>query len=282
MPRVGVYIDAENLRRNGGYRMQYQLLRDISCRQDGEAVRLNTYIAFDDRRADDDPTYRNSMLEYYAAVRDAGFKIIEKKVQHYKDSSGVERSKANADLDMAVDCLLQSEHLDRIILGTGDGDFVQVVRALQNRGCRVEIIAFNNVSSNLRREADAFLSGYVVPGLLPPVVNGGPNLEWGAIGSRVRGVCYNYPRSGKEVGFFRYLKRADGNLWLRDDREADSPYSSAAFHIDNLPSGFSSHNLPSREIIFEFTLQEPIAPKVSVGGRPRAENITIAATYSSI
>jgi uncharacterized LabA/DUF88 family protein len=157
--RVGVYVDAENLTHNGGDRMQYRVLRNIACREVGQAIRLNTYIAFDDRRAQEDRQYRESMLEYYSAVRDAGFKIIEKKVAHYTDRNGVERSKANADLDMAVDCLLQSEHLDRVVLGTGDGDFVQVVRALQNRGCRVEIVAFDNVSGNLRREADHFLSG---------------------------------------------------------------------------------------------------------------------------
>src|SRR5687767_15808277 len=81
--------------------MQYRVLRNIACREAGQAIRLNTYIAFDERRANDDNGYRESMLEYYSAVRDAGFKIIEKKVQHYVDRNGVERSKANADLDMA-------------------------------------------------------------------------------------------------------------------------------------------------------------------------------------
>src|SRR5262249_34751565 len=113
--RVGVYVDAESLSRNGGERMQYPVLRNIACRETGQRIRLNTYIAFDERRADNDRTYRDSMLEYYSAVRDAGFKIIEKKVQHFIDPMGIERSKANADLDMAVDCLLQSEHLDRVV-----------------------------------------------------------------------------------------------------------------------------------------------------------------------
>jgi len=204
---VGVYVDAENLSRNGGERMQYRVLRNIACRENGQPIRLNTYIAFDDRRAENDRTYRESMLEYYSAVRDAGFKIIEKKVQHFIDPIGVERSKANADLDMAVDCLLQSEHLDRVVLGTGDGDFVQVVRALQNRGCRVEIIAFENVSGNLRREADHFLSGYLVPGLVSSA--GKP---WGQPGSHVRGVCYYYPSNGKEVGFFGHYGRQAGQF----------------------------------------------------------------------
>jgi uncharacterized LabA/DUF88 family protein len=271
--RVGVYVDAENLSRNGGDRMQYRVLRNIACREGGQAIRLNTYIAFDERRAGDDPQYRESMLEYYSAVRDAGFKIIEKKVQHFVDRNGVERSKANADLDMAVDCLLQSEHLDRVVLGTGDGDFVQVVRALQNRGCRVEIVAFENVSGNLRREADHFLSGYLVPGL---IASAGKQ-QWGQPGSRVRGVCYYYPSNGKEVGFFRYLERTDGNLWLRDERDENSPYGAAAFHVNNMPSGFDGSILPSREIVFEFEL-EP----ADGYDRPRAKDIAVAYKYPSV
>src|SRR5918993_4862808 len=120
--RVGVYVDAENLSRNGGDRMQYRVLRNIACRERGQAIRLNTYIAFDERRAKDDNVYRESMLEYYSAVRDAGFKIIEKKVQHFVDGNGVERSKANADLDMAVDRPLQHEPLDPNLAGTGGAD----------------------------------------------------------------------------------------------------------------------------------------------------------------
>ena len=270
--RVGAYVDAENLSRNGGERMQYRVLRDIACREGGQAIRLNTYIAFDEHRARDDKEYRESMLEYYSAVRDAGFKIIEKKVQRFVDRNGVERTKANADLDMAVDCLLQSEHLDRIVLGTGDGDFVQVVRALQNRGCRVEIIAFDNVSGNLRREADHFLSGYLVPGLIAS-----PGKPWGQVGSRVRGVCYYYPANGKEVGFFRYLEKTDGNLWLRDERDENSPYGSAAFHVNNMPSGFDGTMLPSREIVFEFEL-EPAEGY----DRPRAKDIAVACKYPAV
>jgi uncharacterized LabA/DUF88 family protein len=49
-----------------------------------------------------------------------------------------------ADLDLAVDALVQAENLDYILLGTGDGDFVRLVRALQNRGRRVDISVFND------------------------------------------------------------------------------------------------------------------------------------------
>ena len=94
----------------------------------------------------------------------------------YVDETGSRYGKANADLDMAVDALLQSENLDKVLFATGDGDFVQVVKALQNKGCRVEAVAFQNISSNLKREVDLFMSGYLIPNLLP--LENPENIKW--------------------------------------------------------------------------------------------------------
>ena len=165
--RVGVYIDVANLARNGGYGMRYDVLRDFACRGSAEAIRLNAYVGYDADRAERDSYYRHAQEGFFSLLRDFGYKVIEKNVKWYVDESGNRFGKANADLDLAVDALLQSENLDRVLLATGDGDFVQVVRALQNRGCRVEVVAFENVSTDLRQEADMFMSGYLIPNLLP-------------------------------------------------------------------------------------------------------------------
>jgi uncharacterized LabA/DUF88 family protein len=69
----------------------------------------------------------------------------------YVDDEGVLTTKANADMDLAIDAVLQARNLDRIILLTGDGDFIRLVLALQNMGCRVEVIGFNNKVRNLKR-----------------------------------------------------------------------------------------------------------------------------------
>src|SRR5205085_7129225 len=132
-------------------------------------------------RAQHDQEYHQRTSRYHFALRDVGFKVIEKRVKWYTNEEGVRISKANADLDLAVDMLLQSAKMDRIILVSGDGDFVQVVRALQNNGCRVELLAFQNVSYNLRCEADLFVSGFLIPGLLPQPPGRGP--RWGELDS---------------------------------------------------------------------------------------------------
>src|SRR5207253_3276362 len=169
------------------------------------------YLAYYAERARHDPYYRNNAMSFHFAMRSVGFKVIEKPVQWFTNEDGVRVSKANSDLDLAVDMLLQSARLDRVVLVSGDGAFVQVVRALQNMGCRVELIGFQNVSYDLRCECDVFVSGYLIPGLLPVALKTAtpPPAKppaWGEAGSRVRGTCYHY-NTEKGFGFLRYLSR---------------------------------------------------------------------------
>ncbi len=251
--RVGVYVDVANLTRNGGYGMRYEVLREFACRGNAEPVRLNAYVSFDADRAETDGIYREAQYGFYSLLRDFGYKVIQKNVKWYTDEAGNRFGKANADLDLAVDALLQSENIDRVLLATGDGDFVQVVRALQNKGCRVEVMAFENVSNDLRREADLYMSGYLIPHLLPTATGrGGP--AWGEFGSRVRGMCYNH--TGKGYGFLRYLKQVTPELWKIDPRQPESPYDSVFFHNSQLPSEVHPEDLPSRSMIFEFELSK--------------------------
>lgn len=249
--KVGVYVDVENTARNGGYGMRYDVLREFAARGGAEAVRLNAYVAFDYSRAQTDPQYRANAFNFHSALRDFGFKVIQKAVKWYTDEAGQSYAKANADLDMAVDCLLQSEKLERVMLATGDGDFVQVVRALQNKGCRVEVVAFSNVSSDLRREADIYVPGYLIPNLLP--TSPGGEGRWGDVGSKVRGICYSYSHD-RGFGFLRYMKEIGPGLWNIDTRKENSPYASAFAHESEFPPEVKVESLPSREYIFEFTL----------------------------
>ncbi len=252
--RVGLYIDVANITRNGGYGMRFDILRDFACRESGEPVRLNAYVAYDEERARTDHDYRDRTFNFHSTLRDYGYKVIEKVVTWYVDEAGNRFGKANADLDMAVDALLQSENLEKVMLTTGDGDFIQVVRALQNKGCRVEAVAFQNVSSNLKREVDLFMSGYLIPNLLP-VDGGEAKKSWGETGSRVRGICYTFNRQ-KNFGFMRYLNRIGPGLWITDTRRADSPYGTAFAHDSNFDPSIDRDQLPSRDLIFEFDLAQ--------------------------
>jgi uncharacterized LabA/DUF88 family protein len=255
--RAGVYVDVENIARNGGRGMRFDTLRQFATRDGADALRLNAYLAFDEERAHRDFDYRSRATRYHFALRDVGFKVIEKPVQWYVNEDGARVSKANADLDLAVDMLLQSAKLDRVVLVSGDGDFVRMVRVLQNRGCRVELIGFQNVSYDLRCESDVFVSGYLIPGLLPvPVKVAAPAPArppaWGEAGSRVRGTCYHY-NAEKGFGFLRYLGRL-GDLTVTDTRDPESPYREAFFHRSQCPANLDMGMLPNRDMVFDFLL----------------------------
>lgn len=249
--------------------MRYDVLRRFACRSGEEPLRLNAYVSYDEEAARHNHKYRTGRQNYFSVMRDLGFKVIEKRVMWYTDEEGTRYAKANSDLDMAVDLLLQSENLDHVLLVTGDGDFIQVVRALQNKGCRVEVLGFSNVSRALRREADFFMPGDLVPDLLARK-GAESDLPWGEMGSRVRGVCYHYQHE-KHYGFVRYLGHLSSKLWVTDRRDSECPYRTVFLHGSELPPGLNTDLLPTRDVIMEFTLADP----ESEGQDPRAVDVEI-------
>jgi uncharacterized LabA/DUF88 family protein len=91
-------------------------------------LRANAYVAADFDREALDQEYARRNKEFRNAIRRSGFHLLVKKVRRFMNEDGETILKANADLDLAVDALVQSENLDYILLGTGDGDFVRLVR----------------------------------------------------------------------------------------------------------------------------------------------------------
>jgi uncharacterized LabA/DUF88 family protein len=202
MLKTGIYVDAENIRLSGGYGMRYDVLVELANSDNSVLLRANSYLAEDRSRTKDDDEYRQKLYRYHNIIRQCGFKVIKKFVKHFVDDEGILTTKANADMDLAIDALLQARNLDRIILLTGDGDFIRLVLALQNMGCRVEVIGFNNVSTELKETADSYLSGFLIPGLLPMPPDGP---------GRLRGMPVNY-NPDRGFGFLRYYTLNDGGL----------------------------------------------------------------------
>ncbi|MEJ2133752.1 MAG: NYN domain-containing protein [Desulfofustis sp.] len=194
MLKTGIYVDAENVRLCGGYGMRYDVLVELANAGNSTLLRANSYLAEDRTRTREDDEYRLKLYHYHDIVRQCGFKVIKKYVKRFIDDEGVMTTKANADMDLAIDALQQARNLDRIILLTGDGDFIRLVIALQNMGCRVEVIGFNNVSQELKEAADSYISGFLIPGLLPLSAEGS---------RRQRGTPAKYNQD-RGFGFMRY------------------------------------------------------------------------------
>lgn len=261
MSKIGVYADVANLFHNGGQRLQYDVLREFACRDGAEAVRLNAYVTFDTERAERDHAYRDGATSFHNKLRDYGYKVIAKEVTWFRDDSGNRIGKTNADLDLAVDVLLQSERLDRVLIASGDGDLIRVVRGLQNRGIRVEVLGLQESALSLREEADLFVPGFLVPDLVPIRRRGERRGErrsepaWGELGSRVRGWCYWF-EAERGFGYIRFMKELGPGLWLTDARHPESPYETVFVRAAALPRDAPAERLPNRNLVFEMTLEE--------------------------
>lgn len=250
--KAGIYVDAVNVTMNGGFGLRYDVLRKFACRDGSTPARMNVYLAYDKQRAEEEQEYRDKTARFSEVLRDFEYKVIEKPVQYYEDEeTGEVITQSTVDMDMAVDIITQADHLDRLILLTNHGSYVSVVNAIQQKGVRVELIGFDNVSGDLKKEADMFMSGYLIPGLLPIE----SPYAWGKTGSRVRGVCYDFSHNDG-YGFLRFLVKMDENLWITDSRFDASPYNTVFAHISQFEDNFDTSYLPSRELIFEFDLVE--------------------------
>lgn len=254
MLKAGIFLDIENLTRNGGWGLRYDVVKDLAAAQGTAVLRANAYLAIDVERESEDFSFRQKGEEYRNAIRKSGFHLVLKEVHRYRDSTGEIVLKANADLDLAVDALLQAENLDYILLGTGDGDFLRLIRALQGRGKRVDLLSFANTSTALRKEADYYFSGFTVPGLLP---------SSDSDGLRKRGFMYGV---NEEKGF-GFISMRTG-LGVDDERDQIfchiRDFSLDGRTVDN--SYFA--NLKTREAIIEFDIVE------QPDGRLRAKNVT--------
>lgn len=238
MLKTGIYVDAENIKMSGGYGMRYDVLVDLANGGMSTMLRANCYLAEDSERTQRDAEYRQKVYSYHDILRQCGFKVIKKFVRRFRDEDGNITTKANADMDLAIDALQQARNLDRLILLTGDGDFIRLVIALQNMGCRVEIIGFHNVSHKLREVADFYIPGFLIPGLLPIMTNGHNDDAW------QRGTVANfYPDRG--FGFFRYYMLIDNTLQVE----------TVFFHLSKSTLGSDQYFQDSNQI-FEFRIVE--------------------------
>jgi uncharacterized LabA/DUF88 family protein len=266
--KVGVFVDVSNIYLSGGSRMRYDVLRQYAMVH-GQIQRLNAYVSFDAERAQNDREYDERSRGFHEAIRSIGFHTTVKEVRWYTDpDTGRRYGKADLDSDIVVDLTLQAPHLDYIILVSGDGDFVRPLQHVRSMGCRVEVLAFEGISKDLRREADVFTSGYMIPELLP---TNRREVVWGSSGSTVRGLC-SYYNQDEGYGFLVYLKTLSPLTWITDTRNPDSPYNSAFFHASDLPENFNTNQLPSRITVFEFDLLQGDKGMVGLNLRPAGSN----------
>jgi uncharacterized LabA/DUF88 family protein len=91
-----------------------------------------------------------------------GFTIVTKPTKEWIDGDGRRNVKNNMAIELVVDAIQLAEHVDQMVLFSGDGNFRPLIEALQRRGVRVTVVSSISsdppmIGGDLRRQADAFV-----------------------------------------------------------------------------------------------------------------------------
>ena len=155
--KIALFIDGANLYATAktlGFDIDYKrLLKEFQSR--GKLVRAFYYTAIIEDQEYSSIRPLIDWLDYN------GYTVVTKATKEFIDASGRRKVKGNMDIELAVDAMELAEHVDQIVLFSGDGDFRSLVEAVQRRGVRVTVVSTISsqppmIADELRRQADVF------------------------------------------------------------------------------------------------------------------------------
>jgi len=156
--RLALFIDGANLYASAralGFDVDYKnLLQHFASK--GRLLRAFYYTALVEDQEYSPIRPLVDWLDYN------GYSLVTKPTKEFTDSMGRRKIKGNMDIEIAIDVLEMTEHVDHVVLFSGDGDFRCLVEAAQRRGTRVTVVStFRSappmVADELRRQADNFI-----------------------------------------------------------------------------------------------------------------------------
>ena len=151
--RLALFIDGANLYATAkalGFDIDYKRLLAL-FRSKGQLVRALYYTALAEDQEYSSIRPLVDWLDYN------GYTMVTKPTKEFTDALGRRKIKGNMDIELTVDAMRLVEHLDHVILFTGDGDFRALVAAMQLRGRRVSVVSTlaNPAADGGRRVAPA-------------------------------------------------------------------------------------------------------------------------------
>lgn len=108
-------------------KINFATLRDY-LKSESSLVTMSVFTCYD-------PEYK-SQIDFMNHLALLGFRVVSKPLKKLPDGT----TKANMDLEMAMEVLNQSPYLDEVVLITGDGDFAPLVNYLCSLGKFVRVI----------------------------------------------------------------------------------------------------------------------------------------------
>jgi len=156
--RIALFIDGANLyatAKSLGFDIDYRkMLKEYQSR--GYLVRAFYYTALVEDQEYSSIRPLIDWLDYN------GYSVVTKPTKEFVDSTGRRKVKGNMDIELAIDAMELADHIDHMVLFSGDGDFRSLVEAMQRKGVRVAVISTIStqppmVADELRRQADEFI-----------------------------------------------------------------------------------------------------------------------------
>jgi len=156
--RMGLFIDGSNLyaaARALHFDIDYKRLLEVFASK-GHLVRAFYYTALVEDQEYSPIRPLVDWLDYN------GYTMVTKPTKEFTDAQGRRKIKGNMDIELAIDVMEMAEHLDHIVIFSGDGDFRRLVDAVQRKGVRVTVVSTVKsnppmVADELRRQADNFI-----------------------------------------------------------------------------------------------------------------------------
>lgn len=146
--RVAVLVDAQNLYHTAqsiySRNIDYSALLEEAV-GDRQLTRAIAYVIRADSPEEE---------SFFDALVEIGFETKIKDIKRFSDGT----KKADWDVGMSLDAITLANHIDTLILCTGDGDFSRLCSHLRHEGVRVEVMAFeSSTAEELIAEAESFL-----------------------------------------------------------------------------------------------------------------------------
>lgn len=156
--RIGLFIDGSNLyaaARALGFDIDYKRLLEHFASK-GRLIRAFYYTALIEDQEYSPIRPLVDWLDYN------GYTMVTKPTKEFTDAMGRRKIKGNMDIELAIDVMEMAQHLDHVVLFSGDGDFRRLVEAVQRKGVRVSVVSTVRsqppmVADELRRQADTFI-----------------------------------------------------------------------------------------------------------------------------
>ena len=156
--RIALFIDGPNLyacAKSLGFDIDYKNLLQ-TFRRKGQLIRAYYYTALAE---DQEYSPIRPLIDW---LNYNGYTKVTKPAKEYVDSAGRRKYKGNMSIELAVDMMEIASKIDHAVLFSGDGDFRQLVQAVQRQGVSVTVISSMRsqssiVSDELRRQADSFV-----------------------------------------------------------------------------------------------------------------------------